>query len=76
MHEGLAELLYRAIGSQIGIVVRTSNPDLCRQKLYATRKALADPALEVLSVKPSHSAPASEVWILRKSLNSQEPSNG
>lgn len=68
MSEGFTELLYKALDSRIGIVVRTSNPDLCRQKLYAARAKACDPVLEELSIKPSHSSPRTELWIIRKTL--------
>lgn len=75
MDEGLTELLYKALSSRLGIAVRTSDPELLRQKLYSTRKSLMDPALEELSIKPSHALPQSELWIVRKTLNSSEPSD-
>ena len=76
MDEGLAELLYKALASKLGIVIRTTTPELLRAKLYATRKELMDPRLEVLSIKPSYTHPESEIWVVRKTLNPTEFPDG
>lgn len=50
----LAALLYEALAEPIGLLCNAS-PDLerARAKLYATRRALADPALEALQFRAS-----------------------
>ena len=76
MDEGLAELLYKALASKLGIVIRTTTPELLRTQLYSTRKELKHPQLEVRSIKPSHTLPNSELWIVRKTLNQTESPDG
>ena len=58
---------YSALGSQFGIIVdcQGADPEKVRQKLYAIRKAAADPDLECLSIAPSPTAPTKELWIYR-----------
>lgn len=59
-----AELLYEALNTEFGLIVTTNEPDRLKQKLYAIRKE--DPALGVLSLVTSPTAPAGEIWIVRK----------
>lgn len=71
------ELLYRALDAPIGIAVRTSNPELARQKFYQARRDARNPQFEELSIVPSRTQPESELWILQKTptINpSSEPS--
>lgn len=70
MLEGLIELLYRALEAPLGIVVRTSDTERTRQRFYAARKH--SPLFEELSIKPSHTNPREELWLVRKSPNQQE----
>lgn len=61
--EELQRLLYQALHSDIGIVVRCSPSfALVRQKLYAVRRELNDPALANLSFVEG---PDDELWILK-----------
>ena len=60
------ELLYKALTSPYGIVVRTSDVKRLQAKLYAERKAAQDPALDGLSFTPSRTNPAEELWIVVK----------
>ena len=64
MLEGFIELLYRALEAPLGIVVRTSDPERARQRFYAARKT--NPAFDELSIKPSHTSPGTEIWVVRK----------
>ena len=66
MNPPLIELLYRAINSEFGIVVTTSNPELLRQKLYAERKAANDPDLARLSFTLSRTNPESQLLLVKK----------
>lgn len=74
MTQSRVEFLYRALEARVGIVIRTNDPTRLRSQLYAAKKT--DPAFDVLSVKPSNSQPASELWVLRKTPLAKEPSNG
>lgn len=65
MHSGEVELLYRALEARVGIVIRTNDPTRLRARLYEARKT--DPSFQGLAVKPSHSSPQSELWVLHKS---------
>lgn len=57
-------LLYEALGSATGIVLRTNDAGRLRQKLYALRVQAKDPDLDVLSIVQSPTAP-NELWIGR-----------
>lgn len=67
MASGALEFLYRALEARLGIVVRTSDPERLRTKLYAERRLAANPDFEVLSITPSRTSPNEELWIVRKS---------
>lgn len=71
MLEGLIELLYRALEAPLGIVVRTSDPERARQRFYAARKH--NPEFEALSIKPSHTNPGTELWLVRKNPVRERP---
>lgn len=62
----MLELLYQALHSAHGIVVRTDDVQFLRQKLYAERRKAADPALAVLSFAPSPVNPEGELWIIKR----------
>ena len=46
-------LLYEALGEPIGLLVRTSDRERARQKLYAARREADDEALSVLQIRIS-----------------------
>lgn len=60
----MIEHLYTALRSPYGVIVETDNVTLLRQKLYALRKQ--DPALSVLTFKPSPLNPTGELWIIKR----------
>ncbi len=60
----MIEFLYEALSKPFGVVVETDNPERCRQKLYAARRASADPELDGLSIVIPGSP--GEVWIVKK----------
>lgn len=62
------ELLYRALGSELGVVIRTDSPQHTTQKLYTVRRSAGDPNLSRLSITPSRTSPATELWIVRKDV--------
>lgn len=68
----LVELLYRALEAKIGIVITTSDPHRCRTKLYQARAEACNPDFEQLSIRPSHSNPTSELWVLRKAVSKEK----
>lgn len=49
--QALKEILYQALGSQIGLVLTTSDPERARQALYAARREAADPDLGILQIR-------------------------
>lgn len=63
-------LMYQAIASEIGIVVEVSDFNLARQKFYAARRKLADPALARLQFRqsPHH---ANQMLIVKGPENAQ-----
>jgi hypothetical protein len=62
----MLEFLYKALASPRGIVLRTSDVERARQKLYAARREACDEALNALGLTPSPSAPETELWIVKK----------
>jgi hypothetical protein len=56
---------YAALAAQRGIIIQTNDPALCKQKLYALRKALADPDLDSLTIMTSPTS-ADELWLVKK----------
>lgn len=49
--DSLKSLLYSALGEPLGLVLRTSDTERARQRLYAARRSAADPALDVLQFR-------------------------
>lgn len=66
------ELLYQALASPIGIVVRTSNFSLCQQRFYRARREAGDPALDCLQLRRSPFAPEGEIWIVKGGAHSAQ----
>jgi len=59
------ELLYSALGSQIGIVVSVSDFIRGQQKLYQAKRASGDPSLDCLQFRRSPVNPETEIWIVK-----------
>lgn len=55
------EVLYSAANSSHGLVIKTSNFELARARLYAARKRLGDPALDALQIRRG---PNDELWLI------------
>lgn len=64
--EASINTLYEALGTPLGIVVNTSDPEKLRQKLYRLRDAADDPMLKDLSIVISPTMPGSQVWIVKR----------
>jgi hypothetical protein len=64
----MIELLYKALHSPFGLVVRSDNRDLLRQRLYKLRKS--DPNLSVLTLTTSPEN-ETDLWIVK----TKEPTN-
>lgn len=60
----LLALLYQALASPYGIVVRSSNVDTLRARFYIERKRHGDPALGRLVLTPSRKSPE-HLWIIK-----------
>jgi len=59
------EIWYAALAAKSGIIIQTNDPALCKQKLYALRKALDDPDLASISIMTSpHNE--NELWLVKK----------
>jgi hypothetical protein len=65
---------YAALRSPEGIVLRVSDFNAVRQKLYAARKEAMDPELDGLSLVQSPTDP-NELWIVKKE-SADGPSEG
>lgn len=59
----LIDLLYQALNSENGIVVRTNSPERLRAKLYVERKKDSD--FECLSFSISRTSPEEELYIVK-----------
>jgi len=71
--ESFIELMYRALDSQLGIVVQTSDVERARAKFYSARRESLNPAFDDLVICPSRTLPDTHLWLVRKS---PRPSNG
>ena len=63
------ELWYEALRHPIGVAVTTNSSDRLKAKLYAARKAAADPALADLMVLTSPRNPTGEVFIAHRNVD-------
>lgn len=68
--EVLIEFLYRALDSKLGIVLRTSDVERTRARLYAVRRETCNPAFDELVICPSRTLPDTHLWLVRKSPRS------
>jgi hypothetical protein len=59
------EFLHKALETDLGIVVQTSDPEALRTRLYQIRAKAKNPAFECLVFKPSVTNPTSELWIIK-----------
>lgn len=64
--DGLITILYQALSSPLGVCVFTDDPERLRQKLYATRRDLGDPALDCLSFQVSPTNPSDNLWVTKR----------
>lgn len=61
----LVEVLYAALRSEAGLVLRTDDPARLRQKLYQTRRALNDSDLDILRFIASRADPENELMVVK-----------
>lgn len=66
MAEASINLLYEALGSPLGIVIQTDNPEGLRAKLYRLREGCDDPMLKEISIVISPTMPGSQVWLVKR----------
>jgi hypothetical protein len=66
----LSYLLYRASESPIGLAVRTNNPQLLRNKLYALRKQLG--LTNLTFIQPPVGSDTC-LWIIKKDAKTDGP---
>jgi hypothetical protein len=59
-------ILYAALASPCGLVVYSDDPMKLRQRLYATRRDLAEPDLLGLSFLESPTNPDEHLWIVKQ----------
>jgi hypothetical protein len=65
MPEASLNTLYEALGTPLGVVVQTDNPEKLRAKLYRLRDGADDPMLKEISIVISPTMPQSQIWIVR-----------
>lgn len=58
------ELLYQALGTPLGIVIKVSDSSLASQRLYKARANSGDSDLDQLQIRKSPYS-ADELWIVR-----------
>lgn len=61
----MLEILYAALASPKGVVVKTNDVERLRAKLYAARREEHDEALNSLGFTPSPTS-EDELWIVKK----------
>ena len=61
---GELEILYQAVASPLGLVVKTSDFQLAQQRLYKARRESGDLELDRLQFRHSPHAP-DELWIVK-----------
>lgn len=64
----LAMLLYQAMDSAVGIVVRCNDVAKCQMYLAQVKLKIGDPQLAVLSVRRSADLPNEEIWICKSGV--------
>lgn len=69
MTEASLNLWYEALGSSLGVVIETDNPEKLRAKLYRLREQANDPMLADISVVISPTVPARHVWLVKRQAN-------
>ena len=57
------DMLYEALGSEVGIIVRSDNPQALRGRLYKLRRENSDLAPIAILTSPTDDA---ELWIVKK----------
>lgn len=67
METNFLEFWYAALGTNVGICIETDDPDRCKQRLYAARKASGDPDLDCLAIVQSPTD-AGHLWIIHKEI--------
>lgn len=72
INDDLLNLLYKAVTTELGIVIYVSSVPLARSKISTTRKEAMDPTLDCLECRPSPASPH-ELWIIKKGAKPQEP---
>ena len=71
MPEASLSFWYEALGSPLGVVIATDNPERFRQKLYALRREANDPMLKDISIVVSPSNPGSHLWLVKRKLSGE-----
>ncbi len=59
------EILYQALHSPLGLVVRGPNFNTTQQRLYKARRESGDPELDRLQFRRSPFEPEHEVWVVK-----------
>lgn len=65
------QLFYRALDEEVGIAVQIAPEDMHRTKtqLYAVKKAIADPRLDIIVIfDPEPIDAVTELWLVKKTV--------
>ncbi len=68
------EILYQALGSQIGVSVLVEDFTSAQAKFYAARRQSGDAELDCLQFRRSPYAPQTELWIVKRVEQTREKS--
>lgn len=72
----LTAILYRALRSEYGLSIATSNPELLRQRFYRARGELGDPNLDAIFFAPDPARPDTHLFLMKKRVKIEgEPAN-
>lgn len=64
LHPRTTALWYEALNHPLGIWIKTNDKERLMTLLYSTRKRLADPDLNHVTIKTSPRDPKGEVWLV------------
>lgn len=63
------EIWYRALASEIGVVVASPDIAIAKAKLYKARSTAQDNSLMSIQIRTSPNNPREELWLVRSKRN-------
>lgn len=65
-------ILYQALAADIGLVLRTPEPERARQALYAARREINDPDLAILQIRTA-GVPDGDLVLIKQKFSTPPP---